>query len=144
MSAKEFWKTKKLMEMTREEWESLCDGCGRCCLIKFQDEDTEELFYTNVVCKYYDLEATRCTVYNERTILVPTCLQLNPLLINEINWMPKTCAYRLLAEGEDLKWWHPLVSGDPNTVHEAGISIKDKVISEAEIDPDEVIDHIME
>jgi uncharacterized cysteine cluster protein YcgN (CxxCxxCC family) len=139
-----FWKTKTLEEMTPSEWESLCDGCGRCCLHKFEDIDTGEILYTNVACKLLDMKRIRCTEYQERSRLVPTCLTLNPDLARQLRWMPKTCAYRLLAEGRDLEWWHPLVSGDPNVVHEVGISIRGQAISESDIDIDTLEDYIVE
>jgi len=107
-----YWKTKRLEEMTPEEWESLCDGCARCCLIKFQDEDTGHVYHTNVVCEYLEIFHCRCTRYDERSVLVPTCLTLTPQMIGMLSWMPETCAYRLLAEGMDLPPWHHLVCGD--------------------------------
>ena len=143
-NAQPFWKRKTMEEMTREEWESLCDGCARCCLYKLQDEDTEEIYYTNVVCKLLDTHRCRCTAYNERQTLMPTCLVLTPKLVRELNWMPKTCAYRLIAEGKDLPWWHPLVSGDPNTVHEAGVSVRWRTQSENDVDMENLEDYIVE
>jgi uncharacterized cysteine cluster protein YcgN (CxxCxxCC family) len=110
----EFWKEKPLEDLSVEEWESLCDGCAKCCLIKFEDEDTGRIYHTNVVCELLDIYHCRCTRYPERSVLVPTCLTLNPELIHELKWMPETCAYRLLAEGKDLTRWHPLLSGIPN------------------------------
>lgn len=139
-----FWKTKTMEEMTREEWESLCDGCARCCLYKLEDEDTGEIYYTNVVCRLLDTNRCQCTAYHERQILMPTCLVLTPQMVRELNWMPTTCAYRLIAEGKDLEWWHPLVSGDPNTVHEAGISVRSRTIAEADVDMDNLEDYIVE
>ncbi len=129
-----FWKTKQLAEMSRTEWESLCDGCGRCCLHKLEDEDTGEILQTNVCCRLLDTQGCGCTKYMERQRLVPDCLVLTPENVVGLNWMPRTCAYRLLSEGKDLEWWHPLVSGDPDSVHKAGISVRGKVVSEREAD----------
>ena len=128
-----FWKEKSLVEMTAEEWESLCDGCGRCCLIKLEDEDTEELAFTRVACELLDIGACRCTDYEHRHERIPDCIQLTVRAVDELGWLPETCAYRLVANGEDLAWWHPLVSNDPKTIHEAGISIRDFAISEKRI-----------
>lgn len=139
-----FWKRKKLEEMTREEWESLCDGCARCCLYKLEDEDTGEIYYTNVVCRLLDTFRCRCTQYSERSKLMPTCLTLSPDMVRQLRWMPKTCAYRLIAEGKDLEWWHPLVSGDPNTVHEAGISVRWRTQAEKDVDMDQLEDYIVD
>ncbi len=115
-----FWKQKTLEEMTREEWESLCDGCGRCCLIKLEDEDTSEIVYTRAACKLLNLHTCRCKDYANRFAKVPDCVNLTPEAARTLEWLPETCAYRLVANGEDLAWWHPLVSGDPETVHDAG------------------------
>jgi uncharacterized protein len=139
-----FWKRKTMQEMTREEWESLCDGCARCCLYKLQDEDTGEIYYTNVVCRLLDTFRCRCTAYNERSRLMPSCLVLTPDLVHQLRWMPKTCAYRLLAEGKELEWWHPLVSGDPNTVHEAGISVRWRTQAESEVDMENLEDEVVD
>jgi uncharacterized protein len=139
-----FWKTKKLTEMTREEWESLCDGCAQCCRIKFEDEDTGDLYLTRVVCEYLDIYHCRCTTYADHSTKVPTCLQLTPELINELYWMPETCAYRLLAEGKDLPLWHPLVSGDARTVHKAGMSVRGKVVSARDIPEDDWPDYVID
>jgi len=141
---KEFWKHKSLQEMNRAEWEALCDGCGRCCLYKLEDEETGDLYYTNVVCRLLDSYRCRCTKYSERARLMPTCLVLNADLVAELSWMPSTCAYRLLAEGKDLPWWHPLVSGDPETVHRAGISVRYRVIEEKDADLEHLEDYIVD
>ena len=138
-----FWQRKSLEEMTREEWESLCDGCGKCCLIKLQDEDTEELAFTDVVCHLFDCETCLCTDYKNRTVRVPDCIEVTPENAGALQWMPPSCAYRLLAEGEDLAWWHPLVSGDRRTVEQAGMSAKDRVILEGEVEMDELEDRIV-
>ncbi len=140
----EFWKKKSLEEMNQEEWEALCDGCARCCLYKLQDEETGEVFYTNVVCRLLDLERCRCTAYAERAIKMPTCLVLDPERVRDLKWMPKTCAYRLLAEGKPLEWWHPLVSGDPNTVHLAGISVRYRVIEEQDADMEDLESYVVD
>jgi uncharacterized cysteine cluster protein YcgN (CxxCxxCC family) len=139
-----FWKRKTMEEMTREEWESLCDGCARCCLYKLEDEVTQEIYYTNVVCRLLDTHRCRCTAYADRVRLMPTCLVLDPDLARRLRWMPKTCAYRLVAEGKDLEPWHPLVSGDPNSVHEAGISVRWRTVAEKDVDMDELEDYIVE
>lgn len=129
-----FWKTKKLGEMTTEEWESLCDRCGKCCLIKLEDEDTREIHFTSVVCKYIYLKTCRCTRYGKRTRLVPQCLDLKQHDFAEFDWLPSTCAYRLLSDGEDLPAWHPLLTGNGKSVEKAGISIKSYAMKETEID----------
>ncbi len=136
-----FWKTKRLQDMTRDEWESLCDGCGRCCLHKLEDEDSGEIAITNVVCRLFDEDSCRCTRYAQRSRLVPDCVTLTIDNVDDLYWMPETCAYRLLAEGQDLQWWHPLVSGNPQSVIVAGISVKGKVISER--DAGDLEDHII-
>lgn len=139
-----FWKTKSLAELTSEEWESLCDGCGRCCLHKVQYKDTGETFYTNVACHLLDTWLCRCLSYEERFDLVPTCLLMTPRKAAGLVWLPRTCAYRRLALGMDLDWWHPLVSGNPNTVHQAGISVRGKVLPHEMVPPDQLEDHIVE
>jgi uncharacterized cysteine cluster protein YcgN (CxxCxxCC family) len=131
----EFWKSKALTEMTRDEWESLCDGCGRCCLHKLEDEDTGIFHYTNVACRLLDLGTCRCKHYAVRRRHIPDCVELQAASVAGIGWLPPTCAYRLLAEGKDLAWWHPLVSGDPDTVHAAGISVRNRAISETRAGP---------
>jgi uncharacterized cysteine cluster protein YcgN (CxxCxxCC family) len=139
-----FWKEKPLTALTQEEWESLCDGCAKCCIIKFEDEDTGRIYHTNVVCELLDIYHCKCTRYAERSVLVPTCLTLNPALIHELKWMPDTCAYRLLAEGKDLPDWHPLISGDPKTVHKAGISVRGKVVSAKDVEEDDLFDYVID
>lgn len=131
--------------MSREEWESLCDGCARCCLIKLEDEESHELHYTSVVCRYLDLEQCRCSEYHQRTTLVPDCLQVTCENVDELYWMPQSCAYRLLAQGLSLPPWHPLLSGDPQSVREAGISVCDFAISEEAVQsPDELEEYIID
>lgn len=143
MSAQPFWQTKSLREMTREEWESLCDGCALCCLHKLEDEDTGEVYYTEVHCRYMERDACRCSVYESRHIKVENCVWLTPDQVESFVWLPETCAYRLLSEGKPLAQWHPLVSGDPNSVHDAGISIRGKGFSDAEVPEEEWEDHII-
>jgi uncharacterized protein len=137
-----FWKTKKLTEMTTEEWESLCDNCGKCCLHKLEDEDTGKIHFTSVVCNLINLKTCRCTRYSERTRLVPECLDLKQHDFAEFNWLPATCAYRLLSDGKPLPDWHPLVSGTVKSVKEAGVSISSYAMKESEID--DLEDHIIE
>ena len=138
-----FWEKKGLDELDREEWEALCDGCGRCCLIKIEDEDSGELFYTNVICEYHDSLHCECTRYRDRSILVPECIKVTPEVARSEHWLPDTCAYRLLAQGKPLFDWHPLISGDRDSVHEADISVRDKVVSEAYVHPDELAEHLV-
>jgi uncharacterized cysteine cluster protein YcgN (CxxCxxCC family) len=125
-----FWQRKKLDEMTPREWESLCDGCGRCCLKKLQDEATGKIAYTDVACRELDRERCRCRQYARRHELVPDCVALRRGDRSAFAWLPTTCAYRKLAAGQTLDWWHPLVSGDPETVHRAGISVRGRTIDE--------------
>ena len=131
-----FWQNKRLAEMTAAEWESLCDGCGRCCLHKLRHDEDGALSYTNVACRLLDLHSCRCGNYAARRRLVPDCVQLSPAALDAIDWLPPSCAYRRLAEGRGLAWWHPLVSGDPGTVHSAGISVRGRaVVSEKAAGP---------
>jgi uncharacterized protein len=134
-AAPPFWKTKTLEEMSRAEWESLCDGCGRCCLHKLRDDDTGELSFTNVACRLLDLKSCQCGDYANRSRRVPDCVSLTPAAVRAIDWLPPSCGYRRVAEGKDLAWWHPLVSGDPDTVHEAGVSVRGRAVSERRAGP---------
>ena len=139
-----FWKNKSLRQMSSSEWEALCDGCGKCCLVKLIDDLTDDLHYTTVARKLLDCESCQCGDYENRKSLVEGCVILSPRLIEELHWMPSTCAYRLIYEGKDLYWWHPLISGSPNTVHEAGISVRGRVISEREVKDSELPKYIDE
>ena len=130
----QFWKRKSLAEMMADEWESLCDGCGMCCMLKVQDEDTGDVFYTDVACRLFDIETCRCTDYANRVKKVPDCLVLTPGEKEAYEWLPDSCAYRRLANGQELPGWHPLVTGRPESVHEAGISMQGKAISENDAD----------
>ncbi len=130
----QFWLTKSLAAMSREEWESLCDGCGRCCLVKLEDDENGEVSYTDIACRLLDCDTCQCKDYAARNHKVPDCLPLTPEKLASIDWLPPTCAYRLVAEGRDLYWWHPLVSGDRSTVHEAGMSVRGRVVSETLVD----------
>lgn len=143
-SEKPFWQTKQLHEMTTEEWESLCDGCGRCCLVKLEDEDTGEIHDTDVSCQLLDCSTCSCTDYANRHEIVDDCIKLDVDKLEELRWLPRTCAYRLLWEGKPLFDWHPLVSGDPQSVHEAGVSVKDKVINEREVALEDLVNRIRE
>ena len=139
-----FWQRKSLADMTPAEWESLCDGCGRCCLVKLEDEETGDIQPTDVACKLLCTQTCRCSDYPRRKQLVPDCVTLTPDNIGDLGFMPSTCAYRLLAAGEDLPWWHPLVSGDPESVHQAGISVRHRVISEEAVPDAELEDHLVD
>lgn len=141
MSDKPFWEAKRLDQMTAEEWESLCDGCAKCCLEKLEDVDTGHIHYTEVGCPLLDCESCRCSNYAQRTTWVPTCQVLTPDNIEELHWMPSTCAYRLLAEGQSLPSWHPLITGDPESTHKAGQSVRGRAVRDRDAGPLE--DHIV-
>lgn len=128
----DFWKRKSLAEMTQAEWESLCDGCGLCCLQKLENEETGEIYFTDIACKLLDTDTCRCSDYSARLNIVKDCLVLSVEEPETFKWLPGTCAYRLIAEGANLPEWHPLVSGDAESVHEAGVSAKGKCVSETE------------
>ena len=128
---------KPLSALSKDEWESLCDGCGKCCCIRLEDEDTADIYVTDVVCKLFDANICQCRDYPNRSIHVPDCVTLTPDNVSQLSWMPQTCAYRLVANGEDLPEYHHLISGSHETIHEQGMSVQNAVISELAIDPEE-------
>ncbi|MBB5320678.1 YcgN family cysteine cluster protein [Marinobacter oulmenensis] len=138
-----FWQRKRLHEMSQAEWESLCDGCGQCCLQKLEDEETGEVYHTELSCSYMDTDNCRCTVYSERLEKVPGCTVITPETVADYHWLPQTCAYRTLAEGRPLPAWHPLISGDPETVHRAGVSVRGRVLSEDRVPEEDWEEHII-
>lgn len=142
MDEPRFWERKTLAGMTRAEWESLCDGCAKCCLAKLEDEDTGAIAYTNVACRLLDPDTCRCTDYARRRRRVRDCVSLTAASVADLPWLPSTCAYRLLAEGRTLPWWHVLVSGDADLVHRLGLSVRGRVVREADAGPPE--HHIVE
>ncbi len=129
-----FWVRKPLAQLTPAEWESLCDGCAKCCLHRFEDEETREIQFTNVCCRYLDQSDCRCSDYPNRSRNVPECVTITLAVLEDPYWLPESCAYRLLAEGKPLPNWHPLVSGDPDSVVHSGNSVGGRVISELEAD----------
>ncbi|MET0269026.1 MAG: YcgN family cysteine cluster protein [Sphingomonas sp.] len=145
MTTKPFWETTPLDRMTRAEWESLCDGCGKCCLHKLEDDETGELFPTNIACKLLDRRTAQCSDYRHRHAYVPECVRLTPAKLRRLDWLPTTCAYRLLDEGKPLPEWHHLVSGDRETVHAAGISVRGWTVSENDVGDFEnhIVDRIL-
>lgn len=142
MGASRFWQTTRLEQMSPSQWESLCDGCGLCCLHKLEDEDTGRVYTTRVACRLLS-EDCRCSDYLNRKQRVPDCTVLQPRDLEDFNWLPETCAYRILADGGDLPAWHPLVSGDPDSVHRAGISMKGQFISENNVHPDDMETYVL-
>jgi uncharacterized protein len=139
-----FWERKTLDQMSLAEWESLCDGCGRCCLVKLEDEDCGDVYFTDVSCKLLDTGTCRCTDYSHRLNRVPDCIQLTRENIANIPWLPESCAYRILRDGGALQDWHPLISGSMATVSQAGISVADRITSELLIPLVELEDHIID
>jgi hypothetical protein len=130
MTGEPFWRRKSLVEMNSKEWESLCDGCAKCCLIKLEDDDTGAIDYTDIACRLLNAGTCRCTDYRARHRFVKDCLKLTPETASQFGWLPSTCAYRLIAEGKDLPQWHRLVSADPETVHQAGVSVRGRCVPE--------------
>lgn len=143
MTKTAYWQTKTLQQMTFEEWENLCDGCGRCCLHKLEDEETDEVYYTSVACQLLDTQSCQCKNYQNRKELVPACTKLTIKDIPHFKWLPDTCAYRLIAEGKPLPEWHPLVSGSAESVHAAGVSVRRFAQSELIVPEDQWEDYII-
>lgn len=143
MSGQPFWETKSLDDMSDAEWESLCDGCGRCCMHKLEDEDTGEVHFTRVACRLLDTESCKCSDYGNRFEQVPDCLTVKPLNKQKLSWLPTTCAYRLISEGKALKNWHPLVSGQTESVHVAGISMAQSCLCETAVSLEELEEHVI-
>ena len=141
--AKPFWQTKSLDQMSTDEWESLCDGCGKCCLLKLEDEDSGDIYFTDICCVQFDSDSCRCSDYENRATLVSDCLQLSADNIDQINSLPKTCAYRLLQQGEELPEWHPLIAGNSHRIHQSGNSVMGRVLSEQHVHPNEVEERII-
>lgn len=142
MAKNQFWKTTPLDQLGKDQWESLCDGCGKCCVIKLEDVDTRTVHYTDVSCKLLDCQTARCTKYNERIQHVPDCVLLTPDNLSVLSWMPESCAYRLVHENKDLPDWHPLITGKPESTRLAGHSVAARVVTEACVDEDDLPDHI--
>jgi len=132
-----FWRHTPLDRLSADQWEALCDGCGRCCLQKLRNPTTGKIYYTWVACEVLDVHTCRCSQYHRRHTLVHDCQELTPANILELRWLPRTCAYRLVAENKELPSWHPLISGDPQSVHTAGISVRQLAISEQHVHPDD-------
>ncbi|MEM6648700.1 MAG: YcgN family cysteine cluster protein [Pseudomonadota bacterium] len=137
-----FWEQKSLEDMSHDEWEVLCDGCGKCCLVLLQDEEDDAVYETDVCCHLFDPVRRRCTQYDQRHDLVPTCVNVTPDNIETLSWMPDTCAYRLLQEGKGLPDWHPLLTGRPESVADAGVAVSSDVISERKIDVDHLYQRV--
>ena len=142
--APRYWESKTLDALDQDEWEALCDGCARCCLIKLEDADTGEIHYTDVVCSKLDQDHCRCTCYETRTTVVPDCVTVRPDNLDELEWMPETCAYRLLHEGKPLPDWHPLISGNRRSVHAAGISVRGRCISQEFVHRDDIVERVIQ
>ena len=140
---KPFWRVKRMKDMNKREWESLCDNCGKCCCIRLEDEETGNIYITDVACKLFDAEACKCTSYASRSEKVPDCVTLTKDNIDKLHWMPKTCAYRLISEGKELPYYHHLVSGSSSTIHDDGMSVKNAVVSETDVSEDEQIKRIV-
>lgn len=138
-----FWEQYPLEELTAEEWEALCDGCGQCCLLKFQDDESGELAVLNLACELLDLHSCRCSDYEHRLERVPECTRLTPERVGEFRWLPHSCAYRRVAEGRKLARWHPLLSGDPERVHRKGISVRSFAVTSRGVPEEQYEDHII-
>lgn len=143
MAVQVYWHAKSLQDMTPTEWESLCDGCGKCCLHKLEDEDSGDVYYTRIACRYLDHNTCQCSDYTHRQQQVPDCLVLSPQSLSAMDWLPDTCAYRLRAAGLPLFEWHPLISGDPDSVHKAGMSVAGKVVAEHDVAEEDYEDYVI-
>jgi len=141
---KEFWKHKSLAAMTNDEWEALCDGCGFCCLYKIEDADTGEILLTHVACRFLDLHSVTCKLYKNRFNAMPTCIKLTPAKVEALDWLPDSCAYRLVLQGKPLPAWHPLVSGNPDSIHQSSHSIQGKAQQESDVNMDHLEDYIID
>ena len=139
-----FWETKTLAQMSSDEWEALCDGCGLCCLVKIEDEDSGEVYNTSVSCRQLDIENCRCGDYKNRLSDVSMCIKVTLENIAQLHWLPETCAYKCLYENWPLPLWHPLISQDKNAVHDAGVSAKWFALSEEYIHPEQLVDFVIE
>jgi len=144
MARQPFWKTKTLKEMTPTEWESLCDGCAKCCLVKLEDEETKELFFTGLHCKLLDGTTCRCSDYPNRKKYVPICVKLTPEIVETVDWLPESCAYRLVHEGKDLHDWHHLICGDREEIHRRGWSARGKTVTEEGVDDEDAINYVID
>lgn len=144
MQSNPFWREKPLDEMTNEEWESLCDGCGKCCMIRLEDEDSGKIADTNIACKLFERTECTCSDYLNRCTLVPDCVKLTPDNLAALDWMPKTCTYRLVFEGYELPPWHHLITGDRESIHQAGMSVRDRTVSEEEVAPDDAEQYLIQ
>ena len=142
MSQNQFWKTIALDQLDKDQWESICDGCGKCCVLKLEDVDTGDVHYTDVACKLLDCENARCTNYVARKTHVPDCVLLTPDNLGILSWMPQSCAYRLIYEKKDLPDWHPLITNDANSTMLTGHSVANRVVPEGIVDEDDLPDHI--
>ncbi|GAA4220091.1 hypothetical protein GGQ68_000638 [Sagittula marina] len=143
--APRFWEKKRLTDLSKDEWEALCDGCGKCCMNKLEDEDTGEVALTRIACRLFDNESCRCAQYPIRHQFVPECIVLSPSnMAKNLYWMPETCAYKLLWNGNPLPKWHPLETGDPDSVHRAGVSMQGMTVPEFDVDDDDWEDHIID
>lgn len=143
MASQPWWQTKSLDQMDDAQWEALCDGCAKCCLVKLEDADTEEIYYTNVSCQLLDTESCRCSDYEGRHKIVDDCIKLDRSNVNKLEWLPQSCSYRLVAAGESLPEWHHLITGDREAMHNYGASLRGKVTSELNVHDDDIEDHII-
>ncbi len=130
--------------MSRSEWESLCDGCARCCLVKLEDEDTGDIYLTRLTCRMLTVRTCRCSDYEHRFAKMHDCIEIDPQKARELSWLPATCGYRIVAEGRDLPWWHPLISGTPETVHQAGISVASFAMNEKRVKEENYVRYIID